>query len=131
MYSGQLCRKSATLVSGPTPRSANAAAEPRGAVVDLALRDPAVALHDGGRVGDGVGHPLPHRREALVHGGDSMRRFGVDLAGDVRSAPMPRRRSRDTAFEARHNAKIAPHQARPPMANATPVPRNSVLLDTP
>src|SRR5438105_1812850 len=44
---------------------------------------------------------------------------------------MPRRRSRDTAREARHNAKKAPHQASPPMTNAVPEPRNSVLLDTP
>ena len=54
------------------------ARQPRGAVLDLAVGDPPLALHDRRRVGDGVGHPLPHRREALVHA--ATLRFGVDSA---------------------------------------------------
>ena len=126
---------------GPTPTAASARGQPRGAVLDLAVGDPPLALHDRRRVGDGVGHPLPHRREALVHAA-TLRRSPfwrgscAVIAHQPRqmrgqAAPMPRRRSRETAFEARHNAKIAPHHARPPITNATPVPRNSVLLDTP
>ena len=57
---------------------AECARQPRRPVLHLAVGDVSLALHDGRRVGDGVGHPLPHRREALVHGGTLC--FGVTRA---------------------------------------------------
>ena len=85
MYSGQLWRKSATLVSGPTPSSAERRRQARGAVLDLAPRDPPVALHDGGRVGDGVGDraPTPSRSSRTRR---RLLRFGVDACVTSRSA---------------------------------------------
>src|SRR5713101_3476916 len=47
------------------------------------------------------------------------------------AVPIPRRRSRETALDARQRAKTAPTHAMLPMMNARPWPRKSVLLDTP
>ncbi len=51
----------------PHPVRGERGRETRRPVLHVAVRDPPLALHDGRRVGSGVGHPLPHGREALVH----------------------------------------------------------------
>ena len=64
--------------------------EPGGVVFQLLPVHPPITLHDGGRIGDGVGDGLPHGGKALVHG-DAAPRYRVALLIFATSATVPSR----------------------------------------